>query len=516
VRRRSSIARKRGEGGRFAALGALDIETPMQALASSIEYWQKHPVGWIKKFIDPPFVHSEDQISLAQAMAEQEKDISAVSGQCTGKTTIIAELAIWAFVCFPQSKVVLTAPSAGQLNVALWPALMAIITQNEDLDRIIDVNQIEARMKGESVYEWGIYKRSVNQPESLQGVHGQGGTFFFVDEASGVEDDIFRAIEGGRASKSEISKLVMISQGTRPYGYFYDSHHGKADFYKLFRFASTNSPICDQSWCRRQAESYGKNSLYYQVYVAGGFPEQHDNCIIDAHYVYEAVHRQIELGEPIRMGLDPARHGRASAVIAVAHGDRMERITEKPYTDTVEVEDMAKREVAIIREAGITSRIIINVDESGVGGGVLDHLKLWVNDLSLNIEINGHINNWAAKDNHCDKWGDELWYAFSKKIKEVSLPDDPDLIAQLINRQYEVPKGKIKLVPKEDAPAAQKKSGLKVTKKLDKADAVVLAFAPPYIGHEPYARPPAAAVKMRMSAKYARQRRNNHAATNRH
>src|SRR4030088_3272469 len=64
---------------------------------------------------------------------------------------------------------------------------------------------------------------SKESPEALSGAHHEN-QMLIADEASGIESNaIFDAASGSLTNNNYL--FIMISQGIRSIGYFYDSHH---------------------------------------------------------------------------------------------------------------------------------------------------------------------------------------------------------------------------------------------------------------------------------------------------
>ncbi|HGV5226829.1 TPA: terminase, partial [Escherichia coli] len=71
---------------------------------------------------------------------------------------------------------------------------------------------------------WTILIKSCRpgNEEALAGEHADH-LLYIIDEASGVSDKAFSVITGALTGKD--NRILLLSQPTRPSGYFYDSHH---------------------------------------------------------------------------------------------------------------------------------------------------------------------------------------------------------------------------------------------------------------------------------------------------
>ena len=103
---------------------------------------------------------------------------------------------------------------------------------------------------------------------------------YILDEASGVGDQIFEAIDGNRAGGS--IKVFMLSQPTRTEGEFFEAFDSKKDFYKTFTVSSAETPnavegrnvipgLASREWIEEKKLEYGEDSPFYKVRVCGEF-----------------------------------------------------------------------------------------------------------------------------------------------------------------------------------------------------------------------------------------------------
>jgi hypothetical protein len=96
-----------------------------------------------------------------------------------------------------------------------------------------------------------ILGRSADTKEAVAGTSG-GDLLYIVDEASGVRDDIFQAIDGNRMGGN--AWVFLISNPTRADGEFYESHHRKSQEaigpagYVTIHISSRESPNVTGEW----------------------------------------------------------------------------------------------------------------------------------------------------------------------------------------------------------------------------------------------------------------------------
>jgi hypothetical protein len=170
---------------------------------------------------------------------------------------------------------------------------------------------------------------------------------------------------------------------------------------------------------------------------------------------------------PIVIGVDPARFGSDSTVIAIRQGRDIVEIRKFKGDDTMTVvghviEAMEQYEPAVVA-----------IDEGGLGAGVVDRLK------EQRYKIRGV--NFANKSRNPMMFGNkraEIWGLMKDWLKSASIPKEKTLKTDLISPLMKPDsKGAIFLESKKD----MKARGLASP---DSADAIALTFAFPVAHRE--------------------------------
>jgi phage terminase large subunit len=196
------------------------------------------------------------------------------------------------------------------------------------------------------------------------------------------------------------------------------------------------------------------------MHVWGGQPRtQGDNAVLSRVAIRAAMSRKVEETEPFEIGADIARFGNDKTEIYMRKGAKV--IAHESYAkrDTVFTAN------AIWNMANQNGRVVVKVDDTGVGGGVTDNLRqLGANVVPINF---GGVPRDRQKFTTI---ADELWFTFSDAISEVQIPDDPRLAEELGGRRFGFDKiGRRKVEPKDEF---RKRYG----RSPDKADALLLCF----------------------------------------
>jgi hypothetical protein len=199
------------------------------------------------------------------------------------------------------------------------------------------------------------------------------------------------------------------------------------------------------------------------------FPNASDDQFIGSSLVDEAMKRDRYKDDsaPIIVGVDPARFGSDSTVIAVRQGRDIVELRKHKGDDTMEtvgriIEVMEQYEPALV-----------NIDEGGLGAGVVDRLK------EQRYKVRGV--NFANRAKNPMMYGNkraEMWGDMKNWLREAAIPTDrylkTDLISPLMKPDS---KGSIFLESKKD----MKARGLASP---DAADAIALTFAFPVAHRE--------------------------------
>jgi len=191
----------------------------------------------------------------------------------------------------------------------------------------------------------------------------------------------------------------------------------------------------------------------------GGQPrKQGDNCIMSRVLIRGAMERDITDPEGAdEFGVDVARYGDDTTQIYHRRGLKIIDHKELKKADTVEVAN------AIIHMSENCRTAKIKIDE-GYNPGVIDIVRR----VRLSVVPVSFDSNAGDKDLYPNA-ASEMW--FECPIKDIDIPDDPELMAELSDRRYSYDtKGRRRVEKKDDY--KKRHSG----KSPDKADALLLCF----------------------------------------
>lgn len=407
-----------------------------------------------------------------------------------GKTYIAARTALWFLYSHPQSIVVTTAPTMRQVENLLWRELrtahdLAIQPLGGDpLKTRLDLNP-----------DWYAIGASSGDPDKLQGFHASSGfILIIVDEAAGVNEDAFEAIEG--MMTSEEARMLLIGNPTSDSGSFRASHFSWEFANKIHisvfdtpnfknngiktiedlkevdldKVEIINDYLVSPRWAYEKIDSWGEDSPMFQARVLGNFPSDTVNTVIPLNYIElacEPEHRaKLEAkGGPLRIGVDPARFGDDETVITPRLGGFIDEqiITRKESTMAT-----AGRIKQFVRPRPV----FIGIDVDGLGGGVYD--TLYDDKLDGLTEI--YNNAKALPDDSGLTFANlasQLWWRarglFTKG--ELAIPKDERLIMQLSTRKYKFTNKGLTIESKDEWKKRYK------GKSPDRADSLIYSLA---------------------------------------
>jgi len=406
-----------------------------------------------------PTNHQDEFIEAVEKAINKEAlpYISVRSGHGTGKTTSLAWLILWIGLTREDAKLPTTAPVAAQLTNLLIPEVNKWKSKIYPLYRkLIEVQSQDIKFtNGNHCFARTARKENV---EALAGVHAEF-VCYIADEASGIDQQVFDVIEGALTGDNFL--FVMTSNPTRTTGTFFDSHNKKRSNYQHLHFDSEESNNVNKKWVKDMESKYGRESDVFRVRVKGEFPNVNATGLFSLSDLSEAVKRHADASGSNVMGVDVARYGDDSTVIAQKRGMQLKLLRQIKHKSTTEV----AAEVAYLSRQGDYGGIV--VDTIGVGAGVYDQLKPIIKGRLIDGNVGFSPDD---KETYLNKRA-EMYFKLSDAIKRgASLPADDELIEELLSIEYQFTEsGKIKIKPKDQIKEDLGRSP-------DKADAFALLY----------------------------------------
>ncbi len=460
---------------------ASDLSWLDDFLEESIPLWQDDPVLYFDEVLH--FTPDEWQKEAAMDLAHNPK-VSIKSGQGVGKTAFEAAMLLWFITCFPYPRIVATAPTKQQLHDVLWSEVSKWMSKSELLSSLLKWTKTYIYMIGNEK-RWFAVARTATKPENMQGFH-EDNMLFIVDEASGVADPIMEAVLG--TLSGENNKLLMCGNPTRTTGTFYDSHTSDRALYKCHTVSSTDSSRTNKDNIESLIKKYGWESNVVRVRVRGEFPNQEDDVFIGLTLIEQCCSRVYELPEgkgmpQVILGVDVARFGDDETIVYRNFQGHAKLVRKRRGQDLMAtVGDIVKEYKHVVKAfPDYTGKIFVNIDDTGLGGGVTDRLKevkreqklrrLYVIPINMAEKIETDTKTGKEAAEHYNNLTTHMWACLRDLFEsgDIVLEDDDETVAQLSSRKYTMASnGKIEIEPKKE----MKKRGLDSP---DRADALTLS-----------------------------------------
>ena len=407
---------------------------------------------------------------------------AVASGRGIGKSALVSWLEHWMLSTRIGATVIVSANSESQLRSVTWAEITKWLSMSINshwfevsATRVMPAKWltelVERDLKKGTRY-WGVEGRlwSAENPDAYAGVHNYDGVMVIFDEASGIDDSIWSVTSGFFTENTPNRFWLAFSNPRRNSGYFYEAFHSKREFWKNRNIDARQVEGTDKNVYEQIIDEYGADSVQAHVEVYGMFPNASDDQFISVNVVDEAMQREKykDNTAPIIIGVDPARFGSDSTVIAVRQGRDVIAIKRHKGDDTMET---VGRVIEAIEEY---QPALVNIDEGGLGAGVVDRLK------EQRYKIKGV--NFGNKAKNSMMYGNkraEMWGDMREWLKSASIPGDRYLKSDLISPMMKPDsKGSIFLESKKDMRARGLASP-------DAADAIALTFAFP-VAHREY------------------------------
>ena len=437
----------------------------MGKLSQTLAEYRDNPARFVEEILR--VTPDEWQTEALKALSERNR-VAIRSGHGVGKSAFESWAAIWFLFTRPFCKVICTAPTIRQLYDVLWSEISKWLKRSELLSSTFEWQKTKVICKC-APERWFAAARTAARPENMQGFHDDH-LLFILDEASGIDDAIFEAIEGALTGSD--NKLVMCGNPTRNIGFFKRAFFEDSELYSTLKVSSTESRRVSDEYCRRLIKQYGTDSDVVRVRVFGEFPKAETDGLIALEWVERSMMREPEYDGEMAIGVDVARFGDDETVVATRLGRSVLPLEAWRKTDLMTTVGRIIGTLERVMATYSKGRAVINVDDTGVGGGVTDRLREVLR--GRRITINGCNNGSKAHDTHYQNWGAESYFALRDRFQseEIILPRDEELAAQLSTRKY--------YLTSTDKLALETKGEYKkrIGRSPDRADALVLAFAP--------------------------------------
>ena len=183
------------------------------------------------------------QAEFLEAICRGERMLSVRSGHGTGKSTTASWAMLHTLLMRFPCKIIVTAPTSGQLFDALYNELRKWINElPPPLRELLNVKSDRVELIAAPSEAFISARTSRKEtPEALAGIHQESGVVLLVcDEASAIDPAVFEAAAGSMSGRN--TQTVLLSNPTRSSGTFYESQTRMAHKWWTRRWSCLDSP----------------------------------------------------------------------------------------------------------------------------------------------------------------------------------------------------------------------------------------------------------------------------------
>ena len=358
-------------------------EVNYELAKDAVNYYHDNPVAYAEEI--EKYTLDDWQKEALEKLVEHHF-LVIVSGSGVGKTFILSIASKWFLFTRPHAKVPTTAPSGHQLFDVLWTEHYKQLDRSPILSNFFEWTHTRLSVRGHAPNWYAVARTAKVRPgcdvaDGLQGFNDEDNLLFIVDEASGVPDAIYPAVEGALTSKegSDGTYCILTGNPTRKEGFFYEicSNPRMRKYYKVMHISCERDKQTiarvGTRYIDMMEERYGREHPIFKIKVLGEFPDTSEDYLIPPSFLdaMENNNPNAVKGFPIEFGLDVGRK-HAASVLCVRQGMNVlkydERLKKGQITDTNEIVDWT---IGYIQEYEPTA---VKVDAVGLGAGVYDNL----------------------------------------------------------------------------------------------------------------------------------------------
>lgn len=399
--------------------------------------------------------------------------IARASGHGIGKSALISMLVKWGLDTCEDTRIVFTANTEGQLLTKTMPEITKWhnLSITKDWFKATATALISLFPGHDKSWRADAVTWSLNNTEAFAGLHNQGKRIIVIlDEASGIHAKVWEVILG--ALTDENTEIIWLAFGnpTLNTGTFRELFGKLRNLWKVGQIDSRTVEGTNKAYLNELVETYGLKSDIVKVRVLGQFPSASSMQFIDSDTVQAARERDIEidLAEPVIMGVDVARFGDDSSTIYFRKG------RDGNYMPPIRLSKVDTMTLAakVAEQAALVGASVVNVDEGGIGAGVVDRLvqmRVPVVGVQFGSKPVGLVK--LAHGVKVANRRAELWAIMRDWLPGAMIPDDDTLSADLTGVEYGFNADDEILLEKK---AHMKKRGLASP---DDGDGLALTFA---------------------------------------
>ena len=361
--------------------------------------------------------------------------IAIASGHGIGKSAVCAWVSLWAISTFPGTRGIITASSEAMLMTRFRAELRIWFRRfkAQEFFEMTATSLISREPAHEQTWRLDLLPWNENRAEAFAGLHNRGRRILVIfDEASAIAASIWETVEAICTDADAEVLWLCCGNPLHPTGRFRDCFERYAHRWITKHVNSLQVSFTNKPQLHRWIEDFGEDSDFVRTRVLGEFPRTGSTQFIGPELVDEAMQRDLDVtgADPLVIGVDVARYGDDMSVIYPRRG--MDARTILPLTfRNIPIDKLEDQVVAFCNAHKVQQ---IFVDGTGVGGGLVDHLRrrgYLVSDVQFGAKADQAIDGTRFANKRAEIWG-----LMRNALKYLCLPNDPALREQLTAPEY--------------------------------------------------------------------------------
>lgn len=419
------------------------------------------------------------QADILAALNKPNARVAVKACHASGKTFTAGNGVAWFMVRYTDAIIPTTAPTWAQVRNLLWKEIDTAAKNSKIV--LPPVRTTDWRFSRDH-YATGI---STKETERFQGFHAPH-ILIVVDEGPGVAEEIWLAIEGIESGGDV--RILTLGNPTITSGRFYNAFNRNRGQWTTFTIDAFDTPnfstlpgktweekleyliwaethdsdvfnenpnpyLTTRKWVLDRSRDWTTSSPLWTARVRGNFPSQSSTSLIALDWAEQAQYVEPINGRHV-VSCDVARFGVNYTAYCELFGNEINRMWKYQHRDTV----ATFRELQSIYRKD--PQVVIVVDDSGVGGGVVDMLR----DNNIPVIAFNAGSEVTYNDDTLNRGSEAYWnLSISLRDREVCFGPElspmmvEELIAQLVQIEYKFNnKNKIQVMKsglKDDLPS---------------------------------------------------------------
>lgn len=437
-----------------------DIET--EAESYLYQLYQDDPVFFVEHALG--HVTWSKQRDILESVRDHEwTAVRACHG--ASKTFTAAEVTVWFLNCFPNSKVITSAPTFSQVKNLLWAEINSIYKNSRiELDGTCMVTQVKT--EDPDRFALGF---STDKPARAEGWHAPEILFIF-DEAKGINPWLWDSVEGLMTGGFVRWLIISTTDGVQVGEPFYKAFMEKESEWNRIHIQACDTPyftdekfqyidvdekdiskftrryrdpdditiqIASPRFVERALKRWGKDSVLFLTKIKGEICDKASDTIIKLSQVIRmfenSLNPQFDDAGQEEVGVDVARGGADDTVFIKRKGLKITGILVLQSAELTKKKSLVDQADRLCEFVGFKKHVRIKIDDAGVGGGLTDIME--------GREYNVVPINFQNKANDEDSYPNvisEMWFTVAAIIQDISCPETEEterLQIELVNRK---------------------------------------------------------------------------------